>query len=288
VDFVFAGSGQDVVIGGEGLDTLSGEYGDDRMFGGAGPDQMIGDAGDDILNGGIGGQNQTLNVDECLGEFGYNLVSFSDVTIPLNRIADLNFQNVNMGTSTPFGQLWVNMQGVEGSPSADQIIGDAGNNWLIGGGQNDFISGGAGDDVIVADSMRLDTLIGTYGANGKLQENGILDAIKAGDGKHFQDLLRSVPNFRFGDIATVGPSDLTYRASANGLRRRHEGHLAGITGGYLGAYANAASSHRYSCDRAEPVSDLKITNGIMSISSKWSMETGDYRGRGCAEWNRCR
>ena len=216
VDFVFAGSGQDVVIGGEGLDTLSGEYGDDRMFGGAGPDQMIGDAGDDILNGGIGGQNQTLNVDECLGEFGYNLVSFSDVTIPLNRIADLNFQNVNMGTSTPFGQLWVNMQGVEGSPSADQIIGDAGNNWLIGGGQNDFISGGAGDDVIVADSMRLDTLIGTYGANGKLQENGILDAIKAGDGKHFQDLLRSVPNFRFGDIATVGPSDLTYRASANG------------------------------------------------------------------------
>ena len=215
-DFVYAGPGQDIVIGGEGLDTLSGEYGDDRMFGGAGPDQMIGDAGDDILNGGIGGQNQTLNVDECLGEFGYNLVSFSDVTIPLNRIADLNFQSVNMGTSTPFGQLWVEIQGIEGSPSADQIIGDAGNNWLIGGGQNDFISGGAGDDVIIADSMRLDTLIGTYGANGVLQNNGVLDAIKAGDGKHFVDLLRSVPNFRFGDIVTVGPSDLTYRASVNG------------------------------------------------------------------------
>ena len=215
-DFVYAGPGQDIVIGGEGLDTLSGEYGDDRMFGGAGPDQMIGDAGDDILNGGIGGQNQTLNVDECLGEFGYNLVSFSDVTIPLNRIADLNFQSVNMGTSTPFGQLWVEIQGIEGSPSADQIIGDGGNNWLIGGGQNDFISGGAGDDVIVADSMRLDTLIGTYGANGVLQNNGVLDAIKAGDGKHFVDLLRSVPTFRFGDIATVGPSDLTYRASVNG------------------------------------------------------------------------
>jgi len=216
MDFVFAGSGQDIVIGGEGLDTLSGEYGDDRMFGGAGPDQMIGDAGDDILNGGIGGQNQTLNVDECLGEFGYNLVSFSDVTIPLNRIADLNFQSVNMGTSTPFGQLWVEIQGIEGSPSTDQIIGDGGNNWLIGGGQNDFISGGAGDDVIVADSMRLDTLIGTYGANGLLQNNGVLDTIKAGDGKHFVDLLRSVPTFRFGDIATVGPSDLTYRASVNG------------------------------------------------------------------------
>ena len=216
-DFAYGGAGQDVVVGGEGLDTLYAEWGDDRMFGGAGPDQLFGGYGDDILNPGAGGQNQSLNVDEALGEFGYNLVSYSDITLPLNRIADLNYQNVNMSTSTPFGNLWVDIQGIEGSSSADQIIGDGGNNWLIGGGQSDMIYGGAGDDVIIADSIRLDALIGSYGADGTLRPNGVLDMVAAGDGKHFQDLLRSLPNFRFGDVVTVGSTDTTYAASRAGV-----------------------------------------------------------------------
>ena len=204
VDTLFAGVGQDILYGGEGLDTNYGEWGDDRMFGGAGPDQLFGGYGDDILNGGTGGQSQNLNVDEALGEFGYNLVSFSDLNVPLNKVADLHFQNVNMAVSTPFGQLWVNINGVEGSALPDQIVGDAGNNWLIGGGDNDVIFGDAGDDVIVLDSMRLDTLIGTYNAAGVLQANGVLDAVPAGDGKHFLDLLKSVPTFTLGQIAVLG------------------------------------------------------------------------------------
>jgi Ca2+-binding RTX toxin-like protein len=216
-DFAYGGAGQDVVVGGEGLDTLYAEWGDDRMYGGAGPDQLFGGYGDDILNPGAGGQNQSVNVDEALGDFGYNLVSYSDVAIPLNRIADLNYQNVNMATSTPFGNLWVDIQGVEGSPSADQIIGDGGNNWLIGGGQSDMLYGGAGDDVIVADSIRLDTLIGSYGAEHTLRANGVLDVVAAGGGKHFQQLLESLPDFRFGDVVTVGSTDTTYSASRAGV-----------------------------------------------------------------------
>ena len=215
-DFIFGGDDQDIVVGGEGLDTTYGEWGDDRMFAGPGPDQLFGGYGDDILNGGSGGQNQNLNVDECLGEFGYNLVSFSDVNIALNRIADLNYQNVNMGASTPFGQLWVTIQGIEGGSFADQIIGDGGNNWLIGGGGNDVIAGGAGDDVIIADSIRLDTLIGSYNANGVLQHNGVLDTVAAGGGKHFQDLVRSVPDFTLGNNVTIGATGISYRQSTAG------------------------------------------------------------------------
>jgi Animal haem peroxidase/Bacterial Ig-like domain/RTX calcium-binding nonapeptide repeat (4 copies) len=195
-DFIFAGEGQDVVVGGEGLDTTYGEWGDDRMFAGAGPDQLFGGYGDDILNGGAGGQNQNLNVDECLGEFGFNIVSFSDITTPLNTAADLNFQNVNLGSSTPFGQLWVDIQGIEGSGKADIIRGDANDNWLIGGGGNDTLTGGAGDDIIVGDSSLLSTLNNLTAANG--------------GAKHFEGLQSSVPNFRFGDTVILGTSGITY------------------------------------------------------------------------------
>jgi Ca2+-binding RTX toxin-like protein len=220
-DFIYGGEGQDIVVGEEGLDTTFGEWGDDRMFGGAGPDQLFGGYGDDILNGGAGGQNQNLNVDECLGEFGFNIVSFSDVNIPLNHSADLNQQNVNLSNVTPFGQLWVNIQGVEGSAQADAIIGYNGsgtvdpnlaNNWLIGGGGNDTITTGSGDDVIVGDSVRLDTLVGTY-SGGTLQNNGLL----SGTDRHFLGLLKSVPGFTFGDTVTIDAGGITYNHQlANG------------------------------------------------------------------------
>ena len=214
-DIIFGGEGQDVVVGGEGLDTTYGEWGDDRMFAGAGPDQLFGGYGDDILNGGTGGGNQNLNVDECLGEFGFNVVSFSDINISLGKIADLNYQNVNMGTSTPFGQLWVDIQGLEGTSRADQLIGDANNNWLIGGGADDVLSGGAGDDVIIADSIRLDALIGSYGVAGQLQSNGLLDSLP-GANKHFKDLLKSAKDFTFGDVSVVGADGVTYSHSVAG------------------------------------------------------------------------
>jgi len=214
-DLIYGGNGNDIIVGGEGLDTDYGQGGDDQMFAGSGPDQNFGGYGDDILHGGTGGQNTTLNVDENLGEWGYNFSSFSELTVPLNKIADLNFQNVNMASSTPFGQLWVDIQGIEGSKFADQIIGDVVGNWLVGGGGNDVFAGGAGDDVIIGDWLRLDTLIGTY-SGGVLQHNGVLDTLPAGEGKHFTELLRTNPNFALGDTVTLGALDISYTHPAAG------------------------------------------------------------------------
>jgi len=250
-DVFFGGTGQDVVIGGEGLDTESAQSGDDRMFGGAGPDQLFGGYGDDILNAGSGGQVQSANVDEAIGDFGFNIVSFSDLTIPLNRAADLGYQNVNnlVPQVTPFGQLWVNIQGVEGSQYNDTILGYVANkdlatgalltvdatllnNWLIGGGGSDTITSGIGDDVMIGDSVRLDGLIGSYlqdglghylNSNGQittdqsayvLQGNGILDWAGASSSKHFVDLLKSVPGFTFGDTVQITADDLVYSHQA--------------------------------------------------------------------------
>jgi Ca2+-binding RTX toxin-like protein len=284
-DFIFAGEGQDVVVGGEGLDTTYGEWGDDRMFGGAGPDQLFGGYGDDILNPGFGGQNQNVNVDEALGEFGFNIVSFNDIgNIPLNHSADLNQQNVNISNVTPFGQLWVNIQGIEGSSSGDTIVGDEFANWLIGGGGNDTIRGGNlvdqqgvvyangdGDDVIVGDSVRLDALIGSYlkDANGNyvtdangayiLQNNGILDlayGAAAAPSKHFLDLLKSAPDFTFGDSVSL---------TANGIVYTHQA-------------VNGTDTVTYTGDRNNfTVGLLKDANGVLlgfKIVDTTGVETG--------------
>jgi Ca2+-binding RTX toxin-like protein len=211
-DFIYAGYGNDTVVGGEGLDTTFGEWGDDQMFGGAGPDQLFGGKGDDILHGGSGGNNLNLNVDECLGGEGFDINSYNDLALSLDVIADLNFQNINpVGNtalqSAPFGQLLVDIEGLEGTGFNDQMIGDGIDNWLIGGGGSDIISGGAGDDVIIGDKIRLDVLDGKYDSNGVLG-TGLLSATD----KHFTDLLKSYKDFTFGaDGGAVGSNDtVTY------------------------------------------------------------------------------
>jgi Ca2+-binding RTX toxin-like protein len=211
-DFIFGGYGNDFILGEEGLDTEYGEWGDDQMFGGAGPDQLFGGQGDDILHGGSGGNNRNLNVDECLGEEGFNISSYSELLVKLDVIGDLNFQNINPVGSTalqsaPFGQLLVNIQGLEGTGFDDQLIGDAGDNWLIGGGGNDIMSGGAGDDVIIGDRVRLDILDGKY--TGNVLGSGLLNLVSSGGGKHFTDLLKSYKDFEFGkDAGAIGANDI--------------------------------------------------------------------------------
>jgi Ca2+-binding RTX toxin-like protein len=218
-DFIYGGYGCDIILGQEGLDTTYGEWGDDQMFGGAGPDQLFGGQGDDILHGGAGSNNRNLNVDECLGEEGFNMASYNDLAIKLDVIGDLNFQNVNpVGTTAlqaePFGQLLVNIQSFEGTGFADQFIGDGFANWLIGGGGNDIMSGGGGDDVIVGDRIRLDALDGSYNAAGVLGQ-GLLDIVPAGGGKHFTDLLKSYRDFLFGrDTGAIGTSDIVTYSGA--------------------------------------------------------------------------
>jgi Ca2+-binding RTX toxin-like protein len=231
-DVIFGGLGCDIAIGGEGVDVVDGQWGDDILYGGPGPDQLFGGYGDDILHGGTGAGNLTLNVDECLGEIGFDIVSFSDIVSPLNLVADLNFQNINqVGQQTqlvtPFGQLWVQVEGIEGGNNADQIIGDLSGNWLIGGNGNDIISGGGGDDLLIGDSIKLSALDGTI-VDGVLQSNGILDLVNVAGGKHFTELLAAYPDFTFGVNSSLGTNDIQYSTSTPGFD----------TATYAGAFSN--------------------------------------------------
>ncbi|MEI8251920.1 MAG: peroxidase family protein, partial [Synechococcus sp. ELA057] len=216
IDVLIGGEGQDIGIGGEGADIVSGEWGDDRLFGGPGQDVLDGNYGDDIINPGDGSGAISQAPDEARGGWGFNLVSYSDVTTGLQgRIADLNYQNVTVANTTPFNNLWIDLNGIEGTALADQIIGDNGSNWLIGGGGNDVLFGGAGDDVVIGDSVALTVLDGTYDkydATGILQNNGLLSSSE----KHFVELLRSNPGFTLGNNVAVSDTAVNYSPSISG------------------------------------------------------------------------
>ncbi|MEO8242401.1 MAG: peroxidase family protein [bacterium] len=185
-DLAFGDAGQDQMYGGDGPDELRGGLGDDILGGGSGADKLLGEGGDDIMLGGIGQAGGTGDSDEDLGGDGFDIASFSDVNTVLDAVADLRNQGLTVANgatpSTPFNQLWTEIEGLIGSRYNDVLIGAddgvgadgqaTGNNWLIGGGGNDTIGtatadelgsfGSGGNDVIVGDTIRLDTLIGKY------------------------------------------------------------------------------------------------------------------------------
>ncbi|MEA2817888.1 MAG: hypothetical protein QOI93_5770 [Rhodospirillaceae bacterium] len=252
-DLAFGDSGNDIMYGGDGPDELRGGTGDDILSGGSGSDQLKGEQGDDIFLGGIGQAAQVGDADEALGDVGFDMTSFSDVSIVLDTAADLrnlNLTAANGGTPfEPFNQLWADIEGVIGSKFDDTLVGadtgavaadgvtQPGDNWLVGGGGNDTfgtrianadgITGSGGNDVIIGDSIRLDTLIGKYAgytngfdANGNATHgyigplsDGLLANAALGTAmfaKHYTDLLKTEARKDFvlgDDVGTPGAAD---------------------------------------------------------------------------------
>lgn len=250
-DIFFGDGGNDEMYAGDGPDEARGGDGSDIISGGSGPDMLKGERGDDIMLPGIGQSAQNGDSDEALGDIGFDLVAWSDLTVALDVAADLRNQNLTAaGGATPFNPfnaLLVDDEGLIGTKFDDRLIGaDAGtgadgqptgDNWLIGGGGNDTFGtniadadgsfGSGGNDVIIGDSIRLDTLIGKYaGYTGGFDANGnalhgysgtlgagLLDNAALGTqmfAKHFTDLLKTE---RFKDMVlgkdagTAGSAD---------------------------------------------------------------------------------
>ncbi|WP_103258867.1 calcium-binding protein [Tabrizicola aquatica] len=132
----FLGSlANDRVNGLAGNDMLDGRAGDDWLAGGAGNDSLYGGGGDDWLLGGAG--NDRLD-----GGAGLDIASYADATAGV--VADLATPALNQGDAR--GDLYIGIEGLEGSALNDSLAGDGGSNRLLGGAGNDSLSGRAGDD----------------------------------------------------------------------------------------------------------------------------------------------
>jgi Ca2+-binding RTX toxin-like protein len=167
-------AGNDVIAGLGGADTLRGGLGNDTLIGGDGDDQLFGDAGADILRGGAG-------ADTLDGGTGIDVASYLDAASAVN----INLKTGAKSGADTAGDIYVSIEGLEGSAYADTLTGDDKANILSGAGGNDTLTGlngadtysyrsGDGDDSIVEGfhATDLDRLV--LGA-GLTTQNIILD-----------------------------------------------------------------------------------------------------------------
>ena len=141
-DTLYGNSSANTIDGGAGDDGLYGFGGNDALLGGNGNDFLRGGNGDDTINGGAGfdraGYYQT---DAALG----------GATVDLRIVGPQNTGSLGWDTL-------IDIENVSGTPFADTLTGDAGDNWLWGSSSwigavqsatnNDVIDGGGGNDLI--------------------------------------------------------------------------------------------------------------------------------------------
>ena len=136
-DRLYGGAGNDKLEGGDGRDFLYGQTGDDTLVGGTGSDHLYGNDGNDILLGGAG-------QDVLDGGAGEDRVSYENAS----KGVRVHLDNSAGNSGEARGDYLNNIEILEGSKFADQLIGDANDNQLDGGAGADFLQGGLGADLL--------------------------------------------------------------------------------------------------------------------------------------------
>lgn len=121
---------------------------------GSGEDTIAGTDADETFDPGGG-------ADAVAGGNGMDSISYANVRGPVQ---------VDLSDTAPDGvdgelDILTGIDGAIGSPRADTLIGDAGNNPLDGGGGSDRVLGGDGNDALATGDGRRDTLEGGAGAD---------------------------------------------------------------------------------------------------------------------------
>lgn len=193
-DVLNGDAGNDVLYGNADNDQLNGGIGDDQLFGGQGNDTLNGGTGDDLLEGGLG--DDYLN-----GAAGINTATYrfapGGVTVTLGSPSGL-LTGIGTATGAAGNDTLVQIQNVVGSPFADSITGDNGNNVIEGGLGDDTLNGGAGTDTAsyasatsgVTVNLALTTAQNTVGAGVDTLSNfervvgsAFADTLTVGDGQ---------------------------------------------------------------------------------------------------------
>ena len=118
-------------------DTLVGTDGPDVLAGLGGEDLLDGGEGDDVLEGGPG-------ADQLTGGNGFNYASYwrSPAAVQVNLAT-----GATSGGDAE-GDVFGNIEGLEGSELGDTLTGDAFHNVIFGGPGYDTIDAGEGDDLV--------------------------------------------------------------------------------------------------------------------------------------------
>jgi Ca2+-binding RTX toxin-like protein len=157
VDWITGNGGEDSIDGAAGTDILAGNGGADLVRGGADDDVIFGGDDDDVLDGGAG-------ADLLIGGAGTDIVSYASIASPGIRAflgaPGTNTKDAIVLTGTPASDVYVGIEGIEGTSGADVLGGDESGNILRGLAGTDTLCGGAGDDIYEIDAAAgTDTIV---------------------------------------------------------------------------------------------------------------------------------
>jgi Ca2+-binding RTX toxin-like protein len=194
-NLIAAGLGTDTytnmegIAGGSGNDNLTGSTAGDILVGNDGIDILNGAAGNDTLKGGLG--NDSIN-----GGAGVDLIDFSDASTGINFTLVQSATNTTLVSNLVGGlgnDVYLNMEGVNGSRgddilvgsiSADILQGDSGADNLSGDAGNDTLTGGGNGTIftLITDARNFDTLTGGAGNDRFVVDSGIDNITDLGNG----------------------------------------------------------------------------------------------------------
>lgn len=130
-----------------------------RLVGNAGNDTLVGSDENDFLDGGVGDDvlRGRGGDDTMLGGAGIDLVDYSTHTLAVVVYMDGSdpmaaMQNGAAGEKDVFNKTAVDIENLRGSPQADTLHGNGGNNIIWGGAENDTINGNGGHDTLYGEA----------------------------------------------------------------------------------------------------------------------------------------
>ncbi len=125
--------------GGSAADILTGDSGNNMLAGNDGADQLFGEGGNDVLMSGAG-------ADTLHGGTGIDIASYSNMQAHSVRV---NLATMASNNGDAAGDVFISIEGVEGTQFNDELVGDFGNNIFIGGDGDDQMHGNEGADTFV-------------------------------------------------------------------------------------------------------------------------------------------
>ena len=152
IENVIGSAFNDSLVGNGQANVLTGGDGDAGLLGGGGNDALYGGNGNDFLNAGNG--------DDLIdGGAGFDRAGYFQTNAALGGVTvSLLLQGVAQNVGSQGWDTLVSIENVSGTPFADTLIGDGGDNWLWGSiswlgavqstTNNDTIDGGGGNDLI--------------------------------------------------------------------------------------------------------------------------------------------
>lgn len=299
-DYIDGGEGDDTLYGDEGNDVLIGGLGTNHLYGGLGDDRMIGGKGTDHFDGGAGNKP---------ADAGSDTVSYENAKGVIVKL------NGGIGTGgDALGDTYVNIENIDGSDYADELIGDGGANILrglkgddelsglggvdtlrggegrdrlYGGQQGDFLYGDEGNDILTADSgfvaeAAIDRLDGGAGDDTLTGSSGDIFAGGAGNDAAVLRLARSANAFSVIVADPALTSTASDGTSFTGVEKLHlyltdRADTVQFGAGDDLAYAYLGNDVIRGGDGADTIHDGSTAGGTAANSNSFYGEAGADR-----------